>query len=320
MHLRASRPTIRCASSTRRAVTPPIYVGGSLMKITVRLTNVQTYAGNTMVGDYRLAYAQSGLTGRSLLTTLTGCAGDGSCLPATSLTWTNSDPVQFSNLGAAASAGNWAGFSLTSADTNGDGRADLVVYYIGVSGWSVVVSTSNGDGTFAGPTTFFSGGNWSGFNFSTADVNGDGRADLVATYIGVNGWTVAVALSKSDGSFAPAVVTPFTGNYGSFNTFVGDVTGDGRADAVASYIGVSGWSVVVLPSNGDGTFSTPIQSASTGNWSGFNFSSADVTGDGKAGFDRLLCRGQRLRVSRSGWRRAMVPMPTRWHGPGIARR
>ena len=46
----------------------PAYHAGSLRKTTVRLSNVQTYAGAAMVADYRLAYAQGSTTNRSQLT------------------------------------------------------------------------------------------------------------------------------------------------------------------------------------------------------------------------------------------------------------
>jgi hypothetical protein len=47
----------------------------------------------------------------------------------------------------------------------------------------VAVKLANGDGTFAAPVLWSLTVNWSGFTFSTADINGDGRADLVASYI-----------------------------------------------------------------------------------------------------------------------------------------
>ena len=272
--------SVRFVYATRSDATP-IYVGGSLMRITVRLTNVQTYAGNAMVADYKLVYQQSALTNLSLLSTVTACAGDGTCLPGSSLTWTSSDTLQFSSPGTTVVGGNWSGFAFATGDTNGDGRADLIAYYIGTSGWSVDVALSHGDGTFAAPINWFAAGNWSGFTFSSGDVNGDGRTDLIATYIGVNGWTAAVALARSDGSFSSPVVTTSTGDWSGFATAIGDVTSDGRADAIASYTGVNGWTVVTRPSSGDGSFSTPIESVTSGNWSGFNFSAADVNGDNR---------------------------------------
>src|SRR5262249_26211124 len=56
----------------RPDVVPAWHVG-SLMKTTVRLSKVQTFAGSTMVADYRLAYAQSPTTGRSRVTSVTLC-------------------------------------------------------------------------------------------------------------------------------------------------------------------------------------------------------------------------------------------------------
>src|SRR5262249_48282403 len=65
----------------------PIYQAGSQIRTTVLLTDVLTYAGQSLVADYKLAYQQSSATLRSRLTSVTLCGGDGSCLPATAFTW-----------------------------------------------------------------------------------------------------------------------------------------------------------------------------------------------------------------------------------------
>lgn len=72
----ASRPDV----STR-------YVAGSLVRRSVRLTNVQTFVASTLARDYRLAYDNAGAVGRSRLSSITACGGDGSCIPATVLGW-----------------------------------------------------------------------------------------------------------------------------------------------------------------------------------------------------------------------------------------
>ena len=67
----------------------PIYHAGSLIQTTVRLTDVQTYAGATLVADYKLAYQQGTATNRSQLLSVTLCDGANKCLPATKFTWQN---------------------------------------------------------------------------------------------------------------------------------------------------------------------------------------------------------------------------------------
>ena len=56
---------MRFVYNTTRPDVVPTYHAGSLLKTTVLLTNVQTYAGASMVADYRLAYAQGSATGRN---------------------------------------------------------------------------------------------------------------------------------------------------------------------------------------------------------------------------------------------------------------
>jgi hypothetical protein len=65
----------------------PRYQVGSLTENTQRLTDVKTFSGSTLVGDYRLAYQSTG-TSRSQINSITLCAGGSSCLPGPSFTWT----------------------------------------------------------------------------------------------------------------------------------------------------------------------------------------------------------------------------------------
>src|SRR2546423_10343055 len=94
--------------------------------------------------------------------------------------------------------------ALTPADFNGDGRSDLATANYG-SG-TVSVLRGNGDGTFraaVGIDTF------SGTSLALGDVNGDGRADLLLTYLVwdsgpldeylTNHGTLDVRISNGDG-------------------------------------------------------------------------------------------------------------------------
>src|SRR6266702_2289648 len=82
--------SVRFVYGSRTDIVPH-YEAGSVIKVTQRLTNVQTYADATLVRDYRLGYdnngAPQGPTGRSRLVSMQECGSDGVCLPGTTFGW-----------------------------------------------------------------------------------------------------------------------------------------------------------------------------------------------------------------------------------------
>jgi hypothetical protein len=87
---------------------------------------------------------------------------------------------------------------------------------------------------------------------ATADLNGDGKADVVVVNEGSN--SVSVLLGNGDGTFKPAVNYP-TGTF-PVGVALGDFNGDGHLDiAVANS---SANSISLLMGNGDGTFQPKI--------------------------------------------------------------
>jgi peptidase M10/serralysin-like protein/VCBS repeat protein/matrixin len=213
--------------------------------------------------------------------------------------------------GASGSAGGWSSdnaFPRTLADVNGDGMADVV----GFGAWGVNVALATGSGHFAQPTLELmafgasgSAGGWSSNDLvprTSADVNGDGMADVVGFGI----WGVSVALATGGGHFAqPTLELAAFGADGSvggwtsndiFPRTLADVNGDGMADVV----GFGAWGVNVALATGGGHFAQPKLAlgafgadGSAGGWSSNALlprTVADVDGDGKAdviGFDAL---------------------------------
>ena len=179
-------------------------------------------------------------------------------------------------------------------DVNGDGRADIV----GFSSTSVMIALGQADGTFGPVQAAYNGNFTSSYGWNSqnttprqlADVNGDGRMDIV----GFSNNTVVVALGQANGTFA-AAKTALSGNFTTGTTWssqdryprlVGDVNGDGRADIV----GFSSTSVRIALGQADGTFG-PVQAADNGNftsnytWQSQNLNPrllGDVDGDGLA--------------------------------------
>src|SRR5579863_6078251 len=126
---------------------------------------------------------------------------------------------------------------------------------------------------FAPSVTYASGGQDAYFA-SIADVNGDGKPDIVvANGCGSNGncnpGSVAVLLGNGDGTFQPAVIYGSGGSY-AYSIAIADVNKDGHPDLlVANECSGScsnNGTVGVLLGNGDGTFQ-PAVTYNSGAWS-----------------------------------------------------
>lgn len=159
--------------------------------------------------------------------------------------------------------------SLAVGDFNGDGKTDVVVSNNGTGSNPLMnIYLSNGDGTFrAGAqytAPFYS-------SVSVADVNHDGKLDLVVTSFAV---ALQVFLGNGDGTFQNPISGPNALYSGGL--VIDDFNGDGKLDVVAiTYDGIA-----FLAGNGDGTFQNPTYSDSA-----FQFCcqlvASDVSGDGK---------------------------------------
>ena len=174
-----------------------------------------------------------------------------------------------------------------AVDFNGDGRADLVLF--GSTG--LYLSLSNGDGTYAAPAAISLPGDLhcEVSTVDAGDINGDGFADIVATYPGdascypYSGNTPAgffVLLGNGKGSFT-----------GSFTTFgltpylikLADLNGDGKLDVVLSDENNTNdfYYLYAIPGNGDGTFNTGASQYVLENSLVSSIVPGDFDGDGK---------------------------------------
>src|ERR1700722_8467727 len=182
--------------------------------------------------------------------------------------------------------GQW----IAVGDVNSDGKPDLLSVAsqsIGI----VDVLLGNGDGTFKPAITYPTGGEFAN-SVAVADVNGDGKPDLVVTNLsGI--WpdqrAVGVLTGNGDGTFQPAVT--FDSGGGTFSLAAGDLNKDGRPDVVV--VNMTGLGLSVLLNNTGVKSSTSTTLTSSLNpsvygqkvtWTATVTSSGSITPTGRVNF------------------------------------
>jgi hypothetical protein len=178
-------------------------------------------------------------------------------------------------------SGGDAPSSVAIADVNGDGRPDvLVVNYCqsinncnnGTVNGTVEVLLNSGTGGFQ-RSSYELGGPY-GTSVVVADVNGDGKPDLLATNACGDRSCVSVLLGNGDGTFQAAQVYDAGGSTAT-GLAVADLNGDGKPDLAVANLGTG---VGILVGNGDGTFQPAVDYDAGGIHA---VAVTDVNGDGK---------------------------------------
>ena len=168
-------------------------------------------------------------------------------------------------------------FSIATADVNGDGHPDLVTsnIYLGFPIGYASILLGDGAGGFA-PTEYTGLYGYIPVSLAISDVNGDGKADLIAAN---NSTTdVAVVLGDGTGGFAPAPNSPFAlDGYRPNSVDVADINADGKPDVVVSN---DSGDVSVLVGDGAGDFTLASGSPfAVGGDRPFGIAAVDVNGD-----------------------------------------
>lgn len=168
---------------------------------------------------------------------------------------------------------------LVASDLNGDGRLDLAVANFGGGATMLVNAGAPGDPPFFHAATHASFAA-SAAALTAADLNGDGKADLVASTS--NGFAILrnATLPGASSAETTAAILLDPGEYVS-DTIVADFNGDGRPDLAAAMSGTNKLAVLLA--------STATPSAATGfsaaqNWaapSPLYLLAGDLNGDGK---------------------------------------
>jgi hypothetical protein len=122
---------------------------------------------------------------------------------------------------------------LAAGDLDGNGVLDLVTANNEDNDVSVLLG--QGDGRFVGaPGSPFPVGR-SPYPIALADVNGDGKLDLVAPNSGPANRTITVLLGDGKGALRPAPKSPFLAAGNAFFVAVADVNGDAKPDLIATH-------------------------------------------------------------------------------------
>jgi hypothetical protein len=129
-------------------------------------------------------------------------------------------------------------YSVSLCDLNGDGKLDLAVANYSSASASVFLNTTTPGASvpnFTAKTDFTVGSN--PYSVSSADLNGDGKPDLVLANGGSNSISVLIN-TTTPGASAPTFTTKtdFTTGSNPRSVSIGDINGDGKPDlATANY-------------------------------------------------------------------------------------
>ena len=141
--------------------------------------------------------------------------------------------------------------------------------------------TADNSLSFQPAVTYSSGG--SGLvSLVVADVNGDGKPDIIVGNVAAGATSVGVLLGNGDGTFQPVLLTYVASIRGFNQVAVADVNGDGKPDLIVAVCCPSNGdaAAAVLLGNGDGTFQSPVTYDSGGRGA-TALVVADLNGDGK---------------------------------------
>ena len=182
-----------------------------------------------------------------------------------------------------------SGNNIVTADFNGDGIPDVAYSYAlpagtGAPDFAIMLGSSHG--ALASPT--YVSANTCTFEpvfwIAAGDVNGDGKADIVATLklggAGCQDNHVAVLTGKGTGKFNTPAYYPTGTTAQEIEVFLADVNGDGKLDIVTSN---SDGTISVLLNKGNGTYNagTLTTGMTAINAADNHLAFGDFNGDGK---------------------------------------
>jgi RHS repeat-associated protein len=259
--------SVKFSYETRPDIVPT-YQAGALMQLTVLLTDIKTYAGSSMVFDYKLGYklAASGAY-HDELNTVTQYDSAGHNLPPVTIGWQGGVGVPsmttLTNPGMGSSLPQ-----LYPGDFNGDGITD-VLGPVSLSCNGQVIWLGTGGANFAPNTTIsdtwyeYYGGSGHAENqtpacfngassilYGAQDTTGDGFTDVLTDWSIESENAVYIYQNNKAGGLVQDTQQGYFGSI-SFTSQDPIVLGDFNGDGVLDYFNGAGQ---VFFGNGNGTF------------------------------------------------------------------
>jgi len=175
-------------------------------------------------------------------------------------------------------------YSIAAADVSGDGRIDLFVTNLDDNSVSVLLNSTSAPSAAPGFGTqqVFAAGSAPG-SVTTADINGDGKPDLVAANLSDNNVSVMLNIS-APGAATPSFATQKVFAAGGLPQFVAaaDINGDGKPDLIVANTNDDTISVLIdTTAPGANTSTFAVQQTFATGVAPASVAATDIDGDGK---------------------------------------
>jgi len=272
-----------------------LYQGGSGITTSYLLKDIQTFLGTQIVRDYRLAYTSSQASRRSEIQDVQICVSatqTAACITPTSFSWQGSALLEYNKVPISATIPNTLGQELFPADTNNDGRGDIVTITSGGTGQTPSVRVYQSTGSDLNRCTNQTSLKNTSTMTQAGDVNGDGRLDLIqVVQQNSSSQQLILYMGQTDGCTFQSVNTFNTGLTATpSNIWAMDFNGDGRTDFVETSEANQNVTITGFASTGT-TFSKVASNSISLGSNRASFQPMDINGDGMVDLVQIWTNG-----------------------------